>query len=693
MSNDARMVAFLEARITDYEKKMDRALGISKKNFGGISNQAQSLEKQVSKSMNNTAQVVSSLNGPLAGLSSKFSSFGNVVSRTGMFTGTALTAIGGLSLAATKAISAFARFETQFLTTEQMIRATGGAAGKTAADIERLSQQIGLSTLITREEARATANKLLSYVSISGETFDRTMRAAQDLATVGFGSMETAAIQLATALDDPEKGLIALSRSGFTFSEQQKKMIKGFVDLGQVGEAQNVILKEIEDQVGGAGAAAGGGLAGAWDNLSETTGIVLEQWGEAISKAIKLKEAIGGLSDAMGTLRLKQDPGPSFESSLSEVEREALRVARQRDQEEVAKYGRVGFNEPMFKSNPNFRKNLVDEVAAQKEKEKNDALEGFIEQERKAAARTREQIALEKEAGEVLKRAKEEGVVLTRTQAEAQAKVNLRLGEESGAVKKTVDEFTKRQQSVSDTIRLYELEAEVMTGLTDTTLTYNEALEMTKVISELLLVAEKEGVVITDEKRAKIEELAAAQVEANRQFEEAAKKYKDASKALEDIDKEGSNAMKTLISDLSKSKSASDALANALSRVGDRLIDIGINGIFDALSPKAGGGGGILSAIKGLFGFRAEGGGVQKGKPYIVGERRPEIFVPDSAGRIVPRVPQQAQASAAPVINVITQPGMTTEQRRSRRGGQDIVDVIVKTTGQTYGLVRPPTRT
>lgn len=692
MSNDARMVAFLEARITDYEKKMDRALGISKKNFGGISNQAQALEKKVASSMSNTAQVISTLHGPLGGVASRFSSFGSTVSRTGLIAGTLTTAIGGLTFAATKAISAFTLFETQSLTTQQVIRATGGAAGKTATDIERLSQEIALVTLASREGARSAANQLLTFKSVTGDTFDRTMRVAQDLAAVGFGTIESAAVQLGKALEDPIQGISQLREVGVSFSAQQRKIIKDFVDMGNVAEAQKEILKAVEGQVGGAGAAAGGGLAGAWDTLSETTGIVLEQWGEAISKAIKLKEAIGGLSEAIGTLRLKQDSGPSFESTLSEVEREALRIARQRDQEEVAKYGRVGFNEPMFKSNPNFRKNLVDEVTAQKEKEKNDALEGFIEQERKAAARTREQIALEKEAGEVLKRAKEEGVVLTRDQAEAQAKVNLRLGEESGAVKKTVDEFTKRQQSVTDTIRLYELEAEVMTGLTDTTLTYNEALEMTKVISELLLVAEKEGVVITDEKRAKIEELAAAQVEANRQFEEAAKKYKDASKALESIDKEGSNAMKTLISDLSRGKSASEALAGALSKVGDKLLDIAFDGIFGGIGKS--GGGGILGSIGKFFGFRAEGGNVEKGKPYIVGERRPELFVPDSAGRIVPRVPQQSGGgSGGTVVNITTPAGDKVEQQRSRRGGQDIVDVVIKRTGQTYGLKRPPTRT
>ena len=43
---------------------------------------------------------------------------------------------------------------------------------------------------------------------------------------------------------------------------------------------------------------------------------------------------------------------------------------------------------------------------------------------------------------------------------------------------------------------------------------------------------------------------------------------------------------------------------------------------------------------------RAAGGAVQAGAPYIVGEYRPEIFIPSTSGRIVPRVPQTAGATA-----------------------------------------------
>jgi hypothetical protein len=45
---------------------------------------------------------------------------------------------------------------------------------------------------------------------------------------------------------------------------------------------------------------------------------------------------------------------------------------------------------------------------------------------------------------------------------------------------------------------------------------------------------------------------------------------------------------------------------------------------------------GIGGAIAGAFGFRATGGPVNSGSPYIVGEEGPELFVPRSSGSIVP---------------------------------------------------------
>ena len=74
------------------------------------------------------------------------------------------------------------------------------------------------------------------------------------------------------------------------------------------------------------------------------------------------------------------------------------------------------------------------------------------------------------------------------------------------------------------------------------------------------------------------------------------------------------------------------------------------------------GGGSVFPSGSNMFGgggwkMRATGGPVSAGTPYIVGEKRPEVFVPNTSGYIVPRVPSSVSRGGgqsltfAPVIN------------------------------------------
>lgn len=58
-------------------------------------------------------------------------------------------------------------------------------------------------------------------------------------------------------------------------------------------------------------------------------------------------------------------------------------------------------------------------------------------------------------------------------------------------------------------------------------------------------------------------------------------------------------------------------------------------GIAAILGGGAGGLGGVIGAIVGAPG-KAIGGPVSPGRPYLVGERGPELFVPTASGRIAP---------------------------------------------------------
>jgi hypothetical protein len=60
----------------------------------------------------------------------------------------------------------------------------------------------------------------------------------------------------------------------------------------------------------------------------------------------------------------------------------------------------------------------------------------------------------------------------------------------------------------------------------------------------------------------------------------------------------------------------------------------------------------VMKGLGGLLGFRAGGGPVQAGQPYVVGERQAELFVPDVSGTILPSTaalmtPRNIQPAAA----------------------------------------------
>lgn len=68
-------------------------------------------------------------------------------------------------------------------------------------------------------------------------------------------------------------------------------------------------------------------------------------------------------------------------------------------------------------------------------------------------------------------------------------------------------------------------------------------------------------------------------------------------------------------------------------------------------------------------GFRASGGSVATGHAYMVGERGPEMFVPSSAGAILPTGSQAGGQSSEYNINVTVPAGSSQETRRAAAAG------------------------
>lgn len=187
-----------------------------------------------------------------------FSSKANNVANKAFDVGRSAGAIG-LAIGTPLFMAAQAAEESEIATKrlENIFKSMGETTGKAAKAAEAYASSLQMQIGVDDESILLTQAKLATFAKVSDETarmsgiFDRATNAAYDMAAAGFGEAEQNAVQLGKALQDPIKGITALAKSGVTFTAQEKAKIKTLVDSGKQLEAQKIILKAIEMQVGG----------------------------------------------------------------------------------------------------------------------------------------------------------------------------------------------------------------------------------------------------------------------------------------------------------------------------------------------------------------------------------------------------------------------------------------------------------
>lgn len=196
--------------------------------------------------------------------------------------------------------------------------------------------------------------------------------------------------------------------------------------------------------------------------------------------------------------------------------------------------------------------------------------------------------------------------------------------------------FEREIEDIKARTAAIQAETEAQSKLNPLINDYGYAVEKAKAVQELLNAAQKAGIKITPELRSKIDELAEAYAQATVEAEKLAESQEKIKERAEEAKQLGKDVLGGFISDLKAGKSAAEALANALNKVADKLLDMALNNLFNIGKPGFGNGlGSIFGGLVKILGF-AEGGRPPPNRPSIVGERGPELFVPDRAGVIVP---------------------------------------------------------
>jgi hypothetical protein len=246
--------------------------------------------------------------GSLSKLGKGFKKFGKIAAAGAAVAGVAAVALGKKLFAAGEAAATANRRIESIAETLDIF---GDEAGEVSGRIVKLAEAQAKLTGVSRTTIKETSALLLTFKGLAasadetGGTFDRAQKAALDLAAAGFGSATGNAQALGKALEDPTKGLTALTRSGVTFTDAEKERIKVLQESNQLGEAQAIVLAAIEGQVGGTAEAT----ANASDKLRESFGVLVDSIALALAPAFeKLTDIAGKVIERLTELWAENGP-------------------------------------------------------------------------------------------------------------------------------------------------------------------------------------------------------------------------------------------------------------------------------------------------------------------------------------------------------------------------------------------------
>ena len=604
----ATQTATVEVKLTANQQNLKRGLDGAQKSLKNTAKAGAKAQKDLQKggkgiqeSFRRASQSIAAIQGPLGPVAGRITSLGTIIGNVGLKVAAITVGIAALTFAIRATVGVISRAEQQFLKLEAILKATGSAAGLTLEEIEDLSRQIGVGTLASTQKVRDAAGILLTFKSISGDTFKTALELTQDLAEVGFGDVKQGAIQLGKALEEPIVGLGALRRVGVSFTESQKEVIKVLSMTGRKAEAQDIILQALNEQVGGAGKKAAEGLAGAIDSVVEKFTMFIEESkaGRAIVDALTV--SLNALAGFFG----------DFEKSVERLNTENKLV-------EFIKETRAEI-EKLQKENT-FTMG-IDEVDTASD-EANRLMAEVAKAEEKLANMRKEHAEKKKIADEGLKKRQEaEKKELTDIEKVAEKTLNKQILMQE-RLRENVAKTTKEQKLLNEQRKL---EDALRAKLGDSPM------------------AQKEINRLVEENTANLER----QIDLTMKFEKVQLAVKSTVQILQtEFDNLSQNLAKAFVTGQTEGLKFKNILQSLGQQLVKTILDLVI---FNQL--KAGVeviGGKVGSAVLGrLFGGGTDlsgtqgssqtGGSVQNpNMARLVGERGPELFVPNQAGRIIP---------------------------------------------------------
>jgi len=214
--------------------------------------------------------------------------------------------------------------EVTLVKLEHAVSRMGNNARITTEEIYAMGEAWERTTMFTKEMAAEAAVVLTRFRNIKNEAdnklFYRALDTAKDLAAVLGHDVTTAARQIGRALENPIEGMGELKRLGVSLNETEEERIKLLVQTGRGLQAQEEILKRLNDYVEGAAEAQGKTVMGALAQLGNAAMDLLKEPFDLVKPVVTelillLKDGVLFIKDmAMWILNFGGFTGDAFET-------------------------------------------------------------------------------------------------------------------------------------------------------------------------------------------------------------------------------------------------------------------------------------------------------------------------------------------------------------------------------------------
>ena len=597
-------------------------------------------------SLNKTSQATRSLsrnaNGATRSLAATSTAAKGLGSALATSLGPLLT-VGAAVATVSNAIGTFTQRERDVAILTQGLQNLGAGTAQ-LNELQEAANRLGNQTLFNQEEFTRGFNLLTSFRNIGVDSYSRVAQAAADIAQVNQVDVSTSFMQLAKALQDPERNLSNLNRSGIAFTKQQTEVIKELMKTNKIAEAHAMILSIVEESYNGLAQAASEGFAGEVDTLGESFRDFSETLGKALEPALiaatKGLTALITAADNLFKSPLGQTAGvftaiafaaKGVAIALPLVSAGLIKVAAAGGVATIAlnaipfvaiATGLGLLTTAFFKFNGEKKKfdELVttggeaDLTAAIKEQEEIvKALDGQLERTNK------------RRAGHVKKRLEEEQAELRILKGRLNTVQSDKLIEESAnnivAIKEKENKLEEdKTKKFQDFLKKQQLAKELLQASIDGN---REEVELQHQINAAVEIHGEKN-------RQKITDILTANIGLKNQKTEL-DKIEEASQRQAEIFRQIGDSIATGISDalvgaINGTRTLGEAAKSIVNDLANSLLRLGINTLLKST------GFGIFSNLPGF----ANGGRPPVGKPSIVGEKGPELFVPSTAGTIIP---------------------------------------------------------